>query len=281
MPPSSIWMSRQGENRVHVEVFIFVHAPLVACYLCYLEGDSLISKVLEVYDHHIWKESQRSDASRIEEEETNPADMNPGWSHSMLDCRLGFRQRQYFEQKKRQQHSNGDDNAEGTHESAEYHRTPKSLDILSLLNLAGEAKGGNSGCNNADGPALRVSLLNYQVPKDMHKVAEIPVLRFSPVNYQLQKDTLETKSPAKEEKCASPRKKFSSYPHNIATLHKYSSNKNGDKSDCWKNATETQFSLLDLLGEDGSNGKAEGSPVRECHVAFSVEGATAIEIWAG
>ncbi|KAI3878593.1 hypothetical protein MKW98_027898 [Papaver atlanticum] len=78
------------------------------------------------------------------------------------------RQRQYFEQKKRQQHSNGDDDAEGTHGSAEYHRTPKSLDILSLLNLAGEAKGGNSGCNNADGPALRVSPLNYQVPKDMH-----------------------------------------------------------------------------------------------------------------
>ncbi|KAI3981409.1 hypothetical protein MKX01_021532, partial [Papaver californicum] len=32
------------------------------------------------------------------------------------------------------------------------------------------------------------------------------------------------------------------------------------------------FSLLDLLGEDGSNGKAEGSPVHECYVAFSVEG---------
>ncbi|KAI3945738.1 hypothetical protein MKW98_023012 [Papaver atlanticum] len=116
------------------------------------------------------------------------------------------RQRQYFEQKKRQQHSNGDDDAEGTHGSAEYHRTPKSLDILSLLNLAGEAKGGNSSCNNADCPALRVSPLNYQVPKDMHKVVEIPVLRFSPVNYQLLRDTIETKSPSKEEKCASPRK---------------------------------------------------------------------------
>ncbi|RZC62955.1 hypothetical protein C5167_024700 [Papaver somniferum] len=151
------------------------------------------------------------------------------------------RQRRYFEQKKRQQHSNGDDDAEGTHGSAEYHRTPKSLDILSLLNLTVEAKGDNSGCNNAtDGPALRVSPLNFQVPKDIHKVAEIPVLRFSPVNYQLQKDTIETKSPAKEEKCASPQKKFSSDPHNAATFHKYSSNKNGDKSDCWKNATETR-----------------------------------------
>ncbi|KAI3876221.1 hypothetical protein MKX03_019861 [Papaver bracteatum] len=122
-----------------------------------------------------------------------------------------------------------------------------------------------------DGPALRVSPLKYQVPEDIHKVAEIPVLRFSPVNYQLQKDT-KTKSPAKEEKCASPQKKFSSDPHNTATFRKYSSNKNGDKSDCWKNTTETQFSLLDLLGEDGSDGKAEGSPVQECHVAFSVEG---------
>ncbi|XP_026457149.1 uncharacterized protein LOC113357877 [Papaver somniferum] len=182
------------------------------------------------------------------------------------------RQRQYFEQKKRQKHTNGEVDAEGTHGSAEYHRTPKSLDILSLLNLTVEAKGDNSGCNNAtDGPALRVSPLNYQVPEDIHKVAEIPVLRFSPVNYQLQKGT-KTKSPAKEEKCAPPQKKFSSDPHNTATFHKYSSNKNGDKSDCWKNATETQFSLLDLLGEDGSNEKAEGSPVRECHVAFSVEG---------
>ncbi|KAI3878334.1 hypothetical protein MKX03_021794, partial [Papaver bracteatum] len=83
-----------------------------------------------------------------------------------------------------------------------------------------------------DAPALRVSHLNYQVPKDMHKVAEIPVLRFSPVNYQLQKDTIETKSPAKEEKCAPTPKKFSSDPRNTTTFHKYSSNKNGDKSDC-------------------------------------------------
>ncbi|XP_026425281.1 uncharacterized protein LOC113321608 isoform X1 [Papaver somniferum] len=112
-------------------------------------------------------------------------------------------QRQYFEQKKRQQHSNGDDDAEGTHGSAEYHRTP----ILSF-ELGGRGQGGNSCCNNAaDGPALRVLPLNYQVPKDMHKVAEIPVLRFSPVNYQRQKDTIETKSPAKKEKCASPESK--------------------------------------------------------------------------
>ncbi|XP_026423226.1 uncharacterized protein LOC113319160 [Papaver somniferum] len=34
--------------------------------VCYLEGYSPISKVLEVYDHHIWKELQRIDASRIE-----------------------------------------------------------------------------------------------------------------------------------------------------------------------------------------------------------------------
>ncbi|MCL7033425.1 hypothetical protein MKW94_012618, partial [Papaver nudicaule] len=74
--------------------------------------------------------------------------------------------------------------------SAEYHQTPKSLDILSLLNLTVEAKGDNSGRNNAtDDPALRVSPVNYQLPEDIHKATEIPVLRFSPVNYQLQKDT--------------------------------------------------------------------------------------------
>ncbi|KAI3941680.1 hypothetical protein MKX01_018270 [Papaver californicum] len=60
------------------------------------------------------------------------------------------RQKQYFEQKKRQQHTNGldDDAAEGIHGSAEYHRTPKSLDILSLLNLEIEAKRDNSGSTN-------------------------------------------------------------------------------------------------------------------------------------
>ncbi|KAI3952829.1 hypothetical protein MKX01_006872 [Papaver californicum] len=184
------------------------------------------------------------------------------------------RQKQYFEQRKRQQHTNGldDDVAEGIHGSAEYHRTPKSLDILSLLNLAIEAKGDNSGSTNADGPAFRISPVNYQLPQDKHKATKIQVLRFSPVNYQLQKDTIETKSPAKEEKCVSPQKKFSRDPYNPTSFHKYPSNKNGGKSDCWKKATETQFSLLDLLGEDGSNEKAEGSPVQECHVAFSVEG---------
>ncbi|XP_058087676.1 nuclear-pore anchor-like [Magnolia sinica] len=30
--------------------------------VCYLEGHSPINKVLEVYDHYIWKELQRSDA---------------------------------------------------------------------------------------------------------------------------------------------------------------------------------------------------------------------------
>ncbi|OVA12029.1 hypothetical protein BVC80_1483g18 [Macleaya cordata] len=34
--------------------------------VCYLEGNSPICKVLEVYDHHIWKELQRSDASQPE-----------------------------------------------------------------------------------------------------------------------------------------------------------------------------------------------------------------------
>ncbi|KAI3957623.1 hypothetical protein MKW92_027787 [Papaver armeniacum] len=167
------------------------------------------------------------------------------------------RQRQYFEQKKRQQHSNGDDDAEGTHGSAEYHRTPKLLDILSLLNLAVEANGDNSGCTYAYGPPFRVSPVKYHLPQDIHKATEIPVLRFSPVNYQLQKDT-RTKSPAKEEKSASPQKKVSSDPHNTS-FHMYSSGKNGDKSDCRKKATETctisEFSLLDLLCEDGSNDK--------------------------
>ncbi|KAI3925135.1 hypothetical protein MKW98_009785, partial [Papaver atlanticum] len=178
------------------------------------------------------------------------------------------RQKQYFEQKKRQQHTNVfDDDVQGTHGSAEYHRTPKSLDILSLLNLAIKAKRDNSGCTYAGGPALRVSRVKYHLPEDIHKATGIPVLRFSPVNYQLQKDT-RTKSPAKEEKSASPQND----PHNITSFHKYSSEKNGDKSDCRKKATETEFSLLDFLGEDGSNGKEEGSLVHECHVAFSVEG---------
>ncbi|RZC86337.1 hypothetical protein C5167_007525 [Papaver somniferum] len=119
-------------------------------------------------------------------------------------------QRQYFEQKKRQQHSNGDDDAEGTHGSAEYHRIPKSLDIdhiafwLLLTHPMCIFLPVKMLIKATDGPALGVLPLNYQVPKDMHKVAEIPVLRFSPVNYHLQKDTIETKSPAKKKKCASP-----------------------------------------------------------------------------
>ncbi|RZC55958.1 hypothetical protein C5167_014802 [Papaver somniferum] len=107
-----------------------------------------------------------------------------------------------------------------------------------------------------------------------NKATEVPVLIFSPANHQLQKDRSEflvfipTKSPAKEDKSASPQKNS----HNTTSFHRYSSGKKGDKLDCRKKATETEFSLLDLLGEDWSNGKTEGSPVHECHVAFSVDG---------
>ncbi|WOK99335.1 tetratricopeptide repeat protein 38 isoform X2 [Canna indica] len=34
--------------------------------VCYLEGDSPLSKVLEIYDHYIWKELQRTDAEPAE-----------------------------------------------------------------------------------------------------------------------------------------------------------------------------------------------------------------------
>lgn len=34
--------------------------------LCYLEGNSSIQKVLEVYDQHIWKELDRDDAAPVE-----------------------------------------------------------------------------------------------------------------------------------------------------------------------------------------------------------------------
>ncbi|RZC65153.1 hypothetical protein C5167_008844 [Papaver somniferum] len=64
------------------------------------------------------------------------------------------------------------------------------LNILSLFNLAGEAKG------------------------------------------------VETKSPAQKKKVHPP-KEISSDPHNTTTFHRYS-NKNGDKSEYWKNATETR-----------------------------------------
>ncbi|KAF6143043.1 hypothetical protein GIB67_041111 [Kingdonia uniflora] len=57
--------------------------------------------------------------------------------------------KQYFEQKKRQQQTAGLYNtAEGTNAYNEYHENPKSLDILSLLNLAKVAQECRSNCTN-------------------------------------------------------------------------------------------------------------------------------------
>ncbi|KAI3880379.1 hypothetical protein MKW92_020482 [Papaver armeniacum] len=67
---SSSWGScssfMYNHHNLPTKFCVQVHAQLVACCRCYLEGYSPISKVLEVYDHYIWKELQRSDTSRME-----------------------------------------------------------------------------------------------------------------------------------------------------------------------------------------------------------------------
>ncbi|RZC79968.1 hypothetical protein C5167_042546 [Papaver somniferum] len=59
-----VW-SQHGVSQSSVKIVLFTHNWWHVA-VCYLEGYSPISKVLEVYDHHIWKELQRIDASRIE-----------------------------------------------------------------------------------------------------------------------------------------------------------------------------------------------------------------------
>ncbi|KAL5580520.1 hypothetical protein UlMin_012962, partial [Ulmus minor] len=179
------------------------------------------------------------------------------------------RQKQYFEQRKRQQQylqqtAGIEPYADGIDTSGEHHREHQSLDILSLLNLSKIAQEHKARCptgrKDLEGNASEV---DYNIMKDSPAVLSGPAVPSNSIKF------MEARIPSGfQDGTASP-KKFSSSDHGS---HDNGFVGDNSKPDQCKAVSEQQFSVLDLIGDDGMNGNVEGNQVHEGHVAFSVEG---------
>lgn len=177
------------------------------------------------------------------------------------------RQRQYFEQKKRQQQRPGLESQidiEDTGNQAYRDQAPRSLDVLSLNNLATPVSHHN-GSENADNAVSEV---------------DCTILNASPIE-ALKKITSSYDSNQKE---ASSQPRLSSpfghqdvaaaiNPHEDPLGCKVSPSKNNSAKKRNQNVElHREISLIDLVSDEGPKNKSTAQPAREAHVSFSVKG---------
>lgn len=161
------------------------------------------------------------------------------------------RQKQYFEQKKRQlrqQHVVGvESGADGINTCTQDHKKHRSLDILSLLNLSTVA-------HESSSHTVKCS------PK-VFPSTDTPV---DPIEFK------EAGTPSNRQAVTVPPMKTTSSAHgdygNVSFQH--------GKPDRWKISADPQLSVLELVGDDDSQHDESGAcpSAYETHVSFSVEG---------
>ncbi|KAL5227952.1 hypothetical protein ABZP36_016217 [Zizania latifolia] len=176
------------------------------------------------------------------------------------------RQRQYFEQKKRQQQRPGVQSqvdVAGTGSQAYHDQAPRSLDVLNLNNLA-TPNSHNSDSRNVDSgvPPLDCTLLNASPIEALKKVTSVH-------------------SNLKE---ASSQPRLSSHfgrqdvatsvnPYEEPLGSKISPPKNNSANKRNPNVERnSEISLFDLVSDEGPNNKSTAQPACEAHVSFSVKG---------
>ncbi|KAH7542831.1 hypothetical protein FEM48_Zijuj02G0116600 [Ziziphus jujuba var. spinosa] len=172
------------------------------------------------------------------------------------------RQKQYFEQRRRQQKYNQQpaklkSDTDGV-DIYKQHKEHRSLDVLNLLNLSANAQECKSASpiGQTKDIGVTASTIEYDITMDP------PEILFSAAK---SVEIKETRTPLDAK---SPKKVSSTAPDSNNNAF------NGVDSapDQWNTASEKLFSVLDLLGDDGLNSNTEENPVPEAHVAFSVEG---------
>ncbi|XP_024438798.2 uncharacterized protein LOC18104691 isoform X3 [Populus trichocarpa] len=188
------------------------------------------------------------------------------------------RQKQYFEQRRRKQHQQAaglDSFEEGVNirgeNCREHHR---SLDVLSLQNWSTIAKDCTSTCHpGREDAKVNASTVNSHIFKDP------PIIRANPIGPLQSPEIMETMIAViivkgtlsgYQPETVSPKKVLFSSSNNRSKAFSGTSSKN--KMDPCKMTTQQSSSVFDLLADDEPNGKSDGSPAREAHVAFSVEG---------
>ncbi|XP_039135816.1 uncharacterized protein LOC120273252 [Dioscorea cayenensis subsp. rotundata] len=158
------------------------------------------------------------------------------------------RQKQYFEQRKRQQRAPGLDNDSARNKHANYYEEPRSLDIVSLINLETITwQGYPNQANAIGGPQMKC-----------HSSKLSPAVALKKIINRYSHDSQEA---CPEATTLSPKKLPETNVSNIV------STANGVSLDY-----DGEVSVLDLLSDDRPRNDFGGGSVPEPHVAFSVEG---------
>ncbi|XP_072990819.1 uncharacterized protein [Typha latifolia] len=194
------------------------------------------------------------------------------------------RQKQYFEQRKRQQQAPGlESQIDIRNKRVHYHEEPRSLDIVSLTNLATIAQHGYCNFTNEDkyseadpdvsklSPAAVLRKITTGYTNDLNEKCSEPGISSPEISVAIDYQD-ETAACNARNKLADSRMSASSsasISSNIDFKKKEQKEEvqGGNFSNC-----HSEVSLLDLLSDDESKCISSGRSLPEAHVAFSVKG---------
>ncbi|KAL5077036.1 hypothetical protein RYX36_016020 [Vicia faba] len=179
------------------------------------------------------------------------------------------RQKQYFEQRRRQQQNvqtNGLDNhAESSGIDGQIHKEHQSLDIRNLLNLSKNAQECNYVGHKVKGrdEGDVFSAMQGSVSRNQPRISAKEENTVNACGFEEEK----AGAPLCGQNKTSPKKVLSSAPDHQSTAF------DGPPSH-WKTATNPypELSVIDLLCDDELNPTVEKSPTCEDHVSFSLQG---------
>ncbi|KAM6597597.1 hypothetical protein CsatA_008121 [Cannabis sativa] len=195
-------------------------------------------------------------------------------------------QKQYFEQRKRQQQCQPQTERCETYAdemdiSRQQQKEHRSLDILSILNLSENARERKSDClsdvydvsityltHNTAGrknPDVNASTREYNITNDSPVILpdRAVLANLVGINEQSIPSGFHMETSSLKNHRISP---------SAPDSHNNALNGVDCKRDQRTSATEQEMSVLDLLGDDGLNGNVVENPGHEAHVAFSIEG---------
>ncbi|PWA84416.1 hypothetical protein CTI12_AA158840 [Artemisia annua] len=190
------------------------------------------------------------------------------------------RQKQYFEQRKRQQQLE----EHSPSVSAPYtrsHENNRSLDVLSLLNLSKNGQDCTSRFPEGRGNSHdEKKTPNYQSSHCPNTI-RMETKNLCPSKHVEKRETRIASSPFEERVC--PQKSDFLMPLRLPS--DFSSHGPPDASrrnnaiDPMKMTTDySELSVIDMLGDDGQTNSSKGNFVHENHVSFSVEGLGKVEM---
>ncbi|KAL5991320.1 hypothetical protein ACLOJK_012227 [Asimina triloba] len=201
-----------------------------------------------------------------------------------------YKQKQYFEQRKRRNQDIGLENyADGRNKRAPQHEEPRSLDILSLRNVAAVAQecepvriamvqGCRSGCSfNGDNPEVDNTQVYCNALK--HSLAiPVPTNKVHPEDFSyLNEATLKAKAVVLPNRVSG-----STHPESAPSCHKCAkaiapdeqkrTSKNGIDMNFSQICPWKKLSVIDILDDCKVHACSEQRSEHEAHVAFSVRG---------